>query len=66
VGEISGAAVGSFAPNGVLPPKQGWKVYVSATLANAEHVLSVVAEHCLRSGLAFKFLRSRWTDECDA
>jgi hypothetical protein len=49
----------SFAPHGVLPPEQGWKVHVSATPANAEHVLSVVAEHCLRSGLTFKFLRSR-------
>ncbi|MBB5959604.1 tRNA A-37 threonylcarbamoyl transferase component Bud32 [Saccharothrix tamanrassetensis] len=49
----------SFAPEGVLPPDQGWKVHVSATPANAEHVLSVVAEHCLRSGLTFKFLRSR-------
>jgi class III lanthionine synthetase len=49
----------SFAPHGVLPPEQGWKVHVSATPANAEHVLSVVAEHCLRSGLTFKFRRSR-------
>ncbi|MDQ3765147.1 MAG: class III lanthionine synthetase LanKC [Actinomycetota bacterium] len=49
----------SFAPNGVLPPEQGWKVHVSATPANAEHILSVVAEHCLRGGVIFKFLRSR-------
>ena len=49
----------SCAPNGVLPPAQGWKVHVSATPANAEQVLSVVAEHCLRNKLIFKFLRSR-------
>ncbi len=48
----------SFAPVGVRIPDQGWKVHVSATPANAEHVLSVVAEHCLRDGLPFKFLRS--------
>lgn len=40
----------SFAPNGVLPREQGWKVHVSATPANAEYVLSVVAGHCLGAG----------------
>lgn len=49
----------SLAPDGARSPEQGWKVHVSATPANAEHVLSVVADHCLHTGLVFKFLRSR-------
>ncbi|QFZ20253.1 class III lanthionine synthetase LanKC [Saccharothrix syringae] len=49
----------SFTPEHAAVPEQGWKVHVSAVPGNAEHVLSVVAGHCFRHGLTFKFLRSR-------
>ncbi|MBJ3812814.1 class III lanthionine synthetase LanKC N-terminal domain-containing protein [Streptomyces flavofungini] len=38
---------------------QGWKIHVSATYDNAERVLEIVAEHCLRARVPFKHLRSR-------
>lgn len=37
---------------------QGWKIHVSATMANAEKVLDVVWDHCVENAVAFKFLRS--------
>lgn len=42
-----------------LPP-QGWKIHVSAGLDNAETVLGTVRDHCLRHGVAFKFVPSRY------
>ncbi|MGW1680392.1 class III lanthionine synthetase LanKC [Saccharopolyspora sp. NPDC002376] len=39
-------------------PDQGWKIHISATPENAERVLSAVAQHCFREGIAFKFLRT--------
>jgi serine/threonine protein kinase len=38
-------------------PDQGWKIHVSATLGNAERVLDVVWEYCVRERVAFKFIR---------
>ncbi len=38
-------------------PDQGWKVHVSATHANADAALQLVAEHCHDRNIAFKFLR---------
>ncbi|WJV44451.1 class III lanthionine synthetase LanKC [Streptomyces flavofungini] len=38
---------------------QGWKIHVSATHDNAERVLEIVADHCLRARVSFKHLRSR-------
>ncbi|MFR9731045.1 class III lanthionine synthetase LanKC [Saccharopolyspora sp. MS10] len=46
-------------PTGVPLPDQGWKVHVSATLANAERVLRIAGDHCLRNRVAFKHLRDR-------
>lgn len=45
-------------PQDIDLPDQGWKVHVSATLDNAERVLSTVHEYCLRERVAFKHLRS--------
>ncbi|SDD83316.1 class III lanthionine synthetase LanKC [Actinokineospora iranica] len=45
-------------PVGVTLPGQGWKIHVSATLGNAERVLSAVHAHCLDRGLAYKHLLS--------
>ncbi|HEY0485210.1 MAG TPA: class III lanthionine synthetase LanKC [Mycobacteriales bacterium] len=47
-----------YAPEGVSLPAQGWKVHVSARLADAGRVIAAVWDHCVRRGLAFKFLRS--------
>ncbi|GAA3212307.1 class III lanthionine synthetase LanKC [Actinocorallia longicatena] len=45
-----------FMPEGDLPA-QGWKIHVSTRLGDAQRVLDVVWEYCLRTKLAFKFLR---------
>ncbi|TDC66635.1 lantipeptide synthetase [Micromonospora sp. KC207] len=45
------------APDGGSLPQQGWKIHVSATLANAERVLDAVWDYCVPRGLSFKFLR---------
>lgn len=39
-------------------PEQGWKIHVTATLANAEAVAEAVWDFCVRNLLPFKFLRS--------
>ena len=38
-------------------PRQGWKIHVSATLDNAEHVLDVVLKYCTAERVMFKFIR---------
>lgn len=43
-------------PAGRALPAQGWKIHVSATADNAVEILRRVALHCVRRGLAFKFL----------
>ncbi|MFC4149500.1 class III lanthionine synthetase LanKC [Micromonospora mangrovi] len=45
------------APDGGSLPQQGWKIHVSAGLANAERVLDAVWAYCVPRGLSFKFLR---------
>ncbi|MFD6247555.1 class III lanthionine synthetase LanKC [Streptomyces roseolus] len=47
-------------PVGGTLPSQGWKIHVSACLDNAERVLATVREYCLRHGVAFKFVPSRY------
>lgn len=46
-----------YAPEGGSLPQQGWKIHVSAGLANAERVLDAVWAYCVPRGLSFKFLR---------
>jgi serine/threonine protein kinase len=46
-----------YAPDGGSLPQQGWKIHVSAGLANAERVLDAVWAYCVPRGLSFKFLR---------
>ena len=46
-----------YAPEGGTLPQQGWKIHVSATLDNAERVLTAVWDYCIPRGLSFKFLR---------
>ncbi|MGW5849084.1 class III lanthionine synthetase LanKC [Streptomyces sp. NPDC055254] len=41
-------------------PSQGWKIHVSATLDNAEAVLTTVYEYCTARSIAFKFVPSRY------
>lgn len=43
-------------PRNVDLPRQGWKVHVSATLANREHVLETVATFCVDREISFKYL----------
>ncbi|ADB35496.1 serine/threonine protein kinase [Kribbella flavida DSM 17836] len=47
-----------YAPDGLRLPAQGWKVHVSAGLADAERVLDAVWDYCVPRGIAFKFLRN--------
>ncbi|MFD4632607.1 class III lanthionine synthetase LanKC [Streptomyces sp. NPDC058284] len=37
-------------------PQQGWKIHVSATLENADHVISAVWDHCVPRRIPFKFV----------
>ncbi|WP_447037135.1 class III lanthionine synthetase LanKC [Streptomyces sp. DSM 118878] len=37
-------------------PAQGWKIHVSATLANADDIAAIVRDHCLEQGVPFKFV----------
>ncbi|MFE9192969.1 class III lanthionine synthetase LanKC [Micromonospora sp. NPDC007208] len=46
-----------YAPDGGSLPQQGWKIHISAGLANAERVLDAVWNYCVPRGLSFKFLR---------
>ncbi|WP_433261708.1 class III lanthionine synthetase LanKC [Micromonospora vinacea] len=46
-----------YAPDDGSLPQQGWKIHVSAGLANAERVLDAVWNYCVPRGLSFKFLR---------
>lgn len=41
-------------------PSQGWKIHVSATLDNAETLLTTVYEYCTARRIAFKFVPSRY------
>jgi serine/threonine protein kinase len=45
-------------PEGRMPA-QGWKIHVSATLDNAERILSVVLDYCVPRMVNFKFIRDR-------
>ncbi|MFE7133455.1 class III lanthionine synthetase LanKC [Streptomyces sp. NPDC057638] len=47
------------APTALSGVEQGWKIHVSATQANADKVLEIVAGHCLDTGVAFKHLGTR-------
>ncbi|EWM11115.1 class III lanthionine synthetase LanKC [Kutzneria sp. 744] len=46
-------------PDGLVLPKQGWKIHVSAVPSNALEVLKAVAGYLVEHGVAFKFLRGR-------
>ncbi|WP_067184295.1 class III lanthionine synthetase LanKC [Microtetraspora niveoalba] len=39
-------------------PEQGWKIHVSARLADAERAVRTVWDYCVAGNVAFKFLRS--------
>ncbi|MBD0672428.1 class III lanthionine synthetase LanKC, partial [Streptomyces sp. CBMA156] len=45
-------------PPGAHLPEQGWKVHVSATIAEAGRVIDQVLAYCLEHELTWKFLRS--------
>lgn len=40
-------------------PDQGWKLHLSATMANAQRILSVVEDAALRHKFSFKYLKSK-------
>ncbi|MFI5758065.1 class III lanthionine synthetase LanKC [Streptomyces sp. NPDC051569] len=42
-------------------PDQGWKIHVSASPDNAEHLLDLVAPYCAEHGLFFKYINDRDT-----
>lgn len=48
----------AYAPEDGPVPSQGWKVHVSASLAQAPAVLATVYDYCIAHGLAFKYVRS--------
>ncbi|MFJ6793587.1 class III lanthionine synthetase LanKC [Streptomyces sp. NPDC091268] len=47
-------------PVDVRLPAQGWKIHISATLDNAESLLTTVYEYCTARDIAFKFIPSRY------
>ncbi len=47
-----------YAPEEVRLPAQGWKIHASASLKNAEEVLSAVWDYCFANRIPFKFVRS--------
>jgi tRNA A-37 threonylcarbamoyl transferase component Bud32 len=48
-----------YAPEGLRLPSQGWKIHASACLENAEQIVEVIWEYCIRERIAFKFIPSR-------
>ncbi|MDN3354126.1 class III lanthionine synthetase LanKC [Actinomadura sp. DC4] len=46
---------------GLVVPDQGWKIHVSSSLPNAQHVLAVVSAVAVESGVPFKHLAGRNT-----
>ncbi|MEU4744798.1 class III lanthionine synthetase LanKC [Actinosynnema sp. NPDC023658] len=46
-------------PDGVMLPKQGWKVHVSATVLNAGEVLLKSYEYLIARRIPFKYLRTQ-------
>jgi serine/threonine protein kinase len=47
-----------YAPPDLRLPPQGWKIHVSARLADVERTLEAVWDYCVPRGIAFKFLRN--------
>ncbi|GAB2634454.1 class III lanthionine synthetase LanKC [Kribbella swartbergensis] len=47
-----------YAPADLHLPPQGWKIHVSARLADVERTLEAVWDYCVPRGIAFKFLRN--------
>ncbi|MBT2408493.1 MULTISPECIES: class III lanthionine synthetase LanKC [unclassified Streptomyces] len=47
-------------PVAAVLPAQGWKIHISATLDNAESLLTTVYEYCTTRSIAFKFIPSRY------
>src|SRR5829696_5368500 len=45
-------------PLGVELPAQGWKIHISGTLDNAEDILGIAWDFCLKNNVSFKFIRS--------
>ena len=39
-------------------PTQGWKLHISSTSEDSAKVCEIVWDYCMKSGIAFKFLRS--------
>lgn len=48
----------NYAPAGLSLPPQGWKIHVSAQVADAVPTMTAVWDYCVPRGIAFKFLRS--------
>lgn len=54
----------SLRPAGQDIPTQGWKIHISATPDNAEHIMASAYEYCISSRLAFKHLLSGAAVDC--
>jgi class III lanthionine synthetase len=51
-----------YAPtDGPSIPAQGWKIHISARLADAERALDIMWDYCIPRGIAFKYLRGQAT-----
>lgn len=46
-------------PDGVRLAKQGWKIHVSATVANSGTVLVTTYDYCVEHRIPFKYLRTK-------
>ncbi|MFE0808834.1 class III lanthionine synthetase LanKC [Streptomyces sp. NPDC058848] len=49
----------SLRPDGAALPAQGWKIHISASVADAEHIVDTAWAYCTERNLPFKFLRDR-------
>jgi hypothetical protein len=47
-----------FQPLDLVLPAQGWKVHLSVLPEAADEALTIMVDHCVSAGFAFKFLRS--------
>jgi tRNA A-37 threonylcarbamoyl transferase component Bud32 len=56
--QLHGLSV-SLRSDAQMLPDQGWKIHVSATPTNAENIVDLVWNYCIKNQIAFKFLRSR-------
>lgn len=49
----------SYCSCGIVLPRQGWKIHVSATISNYQNILDAVARVCFENKLSFKYVNNK-------